>query len=558
MMQVMRSSDSRSGGPVSCGAAPSPAPWRSCAFTGAAAFVSVVLGLAVMTSAAAGEGAGPIGQYKDLFGAEEAAALASPGTKDEAALAAKLLKAAESVQDDPALVAFMLEKAYDLGVKDESGLPTAVDAARRLLAKDAQTYAGYRPKLLEAHRLRYQKGPRAGRAEAGTAYIEALVEVGDAAAAEGKGADAINAYRQAVTVATALRSTRKDELQRKIKSIEARSAARKRIESMGARLRKEPDNTDLARKLAIASVSEAADLALAARYAKASRDKDLQALIGLAQLDPEELDEQEWVRLGDWYKGLAAAAAKSVRVSLIERAGSYYARFLDVHTREDAERLKVSLASQEIERELAKAAGGAAMNLLSMVDLQKDTAGRGSGWSKQARGALACGDSANTLAFPVGIAANGSYRFRLEFVRESGDSSLHIFLPVADRRFMLQLVQNEASKSAIYWIDGKSVFANPAALKQVPLENGKKYAVEAQVSLKGQGSEKGRVADIAVTLNGQPYIHWRGPVTSLSGPTDKPLAVNGKITLDTFRSKWLFPSASLGMLAGEARPERAQ
>jgi hypothetical protein len=60
-------------------------------------------------------------------------------------------------------------------------------------------------------------------------------------------------------------------------------------------------------------------------------------------------------------------------------------------------------------------------------------------------------------------------------------------------------------------ISGKHVVDSEAAMRPGPLVNDREYAVTIKVQMRTKED-----ADIAVELDGKPYIHWRGPASSLA------------------------------------------
>ena len=104
--------------------------------------------------------------YQTIFGEEDRKVSASPGTKDDAEFAAKLLAAVDKVIESNDLKAYVCKKAYEFGMKDRAGLGTAIDAAKRLAKLDGDHQSevpgdapeGLRPQASTGHRRREESG----------------------------------------------------------------------------------------------------------------------------------------------------------------------------------------------------------------------------------------------------------------------------------------------------------------------------------------------------------------------------------------------------------------
>ena len=91
----------------------------------------VLLGLAMLWLASSAL-ADAEGDYKTLFGQDEAKVAASRNTKDATTFAAKLLNAAKTLNEQKDLQALLCEKAHEFATKDPSGQQTAVEALKLL------------------------------------------------------------------------------------------------------------------------------------------------------------------------------------------------------------------------------------------------------------------------------------------------------------------------------------------------------------------------------------------------------------------------------------------
>lgn len=102
----------------------------------------------------------------------------------------------------------------------------------------------------------------------------------------------------------------------------------------------------------------------------------------------------------------------------------------------------------------------------------------------------------------------GSYEVKVGFTRKGGEDAVCVFLPVGGNQAMLVLGGGD-QVSGLQWVNDQPVEQNSSAVMPGSLENGRKYEVAVQVRLQ---SVK---AQIDVSLDGQPYISWEGPRSSL-------------------------------------------
>ena len=83
-----------------------------------------------IANAAAADAAATQAKYEPLFGMKERTVSSTSTTKDDAMLAGEVLKATESLSDDPELVTLLCVKAFEFGSRDTDGYKVALAAAR--------------------------------------------------------------------------------------------------------------------------------------------------------------------------------------------------------------------------------------------------------------------------------------------------------------------------------------------------------------------------------------------------------------------------------------------
>ncbi|MCX5685513.1 MAG: hypothetical protein NT049_17795 [Planctomycetota bacterium] len=196
---------------------------------------------------------------------------------------------------------------------------------------------------------------------------------------------------------------------------------------------------------------------------------------------------------------------------MLRRAQGYYQRFLVLHTAEDLSRTAATLTLKKIEDALAKlepatppAAAAAWIDCLKLVDMTKHVV---SGtWQKKIDGLYGAG--AGRIMLPV--APQGSYELRVTFVRIAGTATVAIALPVGPTSCALVFSASKGSFSGLESMNGANVGKSSIAVRPGTLENGREYAVDIKVTLRGEEAE------IVATVDNKPFQQWKGPVSALS------------------------------------------
>ncbi|MBL7188456.1 MAG: SUMF1/EgtB/PvdO family nonheme iron enzyme [Phycisphaerae bacterium] len=184
-------------------------------------------------------------------------------------------------------------------------------------------------------------------------------------------------------------------------------------------------------------------------------------------------------------------------------------------------------------------------NLLAFVDPARHTV-RGN-WRKRGDALLAQPATGGRIEIPVPPV--GSYQLEVTFVRESGSKIVYVMLPVGGTQCGLVLSTDDGDErqSALENIGGKTSGENETHIPWGKLDNGKEYTLGIKVLL-----ENDLDATIHVTLNGKPYISWRGKKSALSGNNWWRLRNQHALGLGAHNSRVVFSSAKLRMLTGRA------
>ena len=298
--------------------------------------------------------ADPETAYQRRFGAEAGGVRASKDRGDDAAFAAKLVKAADDLQDDPRMKVFLYEKAYWFGIKGPKGRKTAIQAMHRLAELVPEKKDDWEEKTLMADFLLVEevKGKGAVR-KVFRRLVDRVVALADRRAEAGKFARAANLYRGAIKGASRFDPDRKDAILAKLKAISARAEVDERVQQLKQRFAVDPTNKAAAAALVRVYLVDMDDPKRASAYAdRGAKDETVKRLLLVASMKIESLPEKALLALGDWYKDLAGDAG-SAKDNMLRRAKTYFERYLAVHAAEDDARALAEVELGEVTRDLA-------------------------------------------------------------------------------------------------------------------------------------------------------------------------------------------------------------
>lgn len=321
-------------------------------------------GWTLCLATSAGAANDPNDMYRQLFGQEERAVLASYQRGDDAAFAAKLLKAAGGVSDSPKLQRLLYERAYDFGLKSKEGYATAAASAREMAAAAPEQKDDCDEKLLKVLELQLRATARAEAAMAAGQIVEHLVAMAQADSAAGKFADAIAHYRRAQATASQYRLPEAEVVGEAMKA----ALTRERVEADIAACRKllaaDSANQPVRRRLLQLLLVELDDANQAASMLPATvTDEATRTLVPLARKPLADLAEGPCLDLGGWYASLAKSAGPGGRPKMLRRARDYYQRYLDLHGKQDGPAYQAKMQLDRVHKQLDRygpaLAGGA-------------------------------------------------------------------------------------------------------------------------------------------------------------------------------------------------------
>ena len=521
----------------------------------------------LMALAAAGRAGEPdqaAQAFESLYGSDVKRVRATRGPADDIELAARLLAAAKEATGQPAFLAVLCEKAAELAGPHPDGVATAIAAMDFLTSQVPEKAGACAERVLTIRQKQFEVSRGAERPAAGEALIDALLAAAEHKQAAGAAAEAVALCRRAQAVARGVNSPRAGEIDARQKALAEAMKTEREIADIKALLEKSPGNTALREKLVRIYLVQKDDPAEAAKHLEGVKDASLRKYVPAVAKGAEAAPELACMELGEWYRGLGEAAPDAAKAAMYARAKAYYERFLELHTPEDLARTTASLALKKVDAELAKLGGppapmatvpkatpaskgtikpGKWVDLLPFVDPAKDAV-KGK-WKRQGSAiAITKSESHSRTAIPV--APQGSYELEVRFVRASGNEDVNILLPVSNSRVMLMLSGWGGTVSGLELINGKRASSNETTVKPGALENGRQHYLQINVLLKGDQ------AQIAVRLDGKPYLRWRGPHSALSMLPYWRLPTAGCLGLGAY-STVVFHSVRLKMLSGEAR-----
>jgi len=312
----------------------------------------VILGAAEGAPQANGPAARAAGRYTELFGKEDEAVRASPGTLDDFMFSAKLFDAARKLSNTRDLQVLVYQKAYEFAARRSSGYKRAlkvVDILQKLLP---HRRAEWQEKRLKVLTLRYLNSYSSTRKEMAQPYLDAMMEVANTRLAEGNSAGAYELYRRAYGVAVKVKSPLLAEIRDKAARLSARVATDRKLETMKKLLAAKPTVRNR-ENLIYLYLTELDKPDAAKELIKDGVDKKLQTFVPLAAAPPAELKPQKCFDLAQWYESLLKRPASTkAKVNVLQRAKRYYLHYISQSGKQAVNELKAKVAIVKINKTL--------------------------------------------------------------------------------------------------------------------------------------------------------------------------------------------------------------
>jgi len=493
--------------------------------------------------------------FNSLYGADLARVRGTGDGRDDVELAVRLLAAAKRAADQPAFLTVLCEKAYDLALRRPTGYGTALEAVDLLARTVPEKAPDCAARTFEIREMQYDAAQGDEKKAAGELLLGSLLPVIEAKEKAGDLAEAAALYRKARAIAAATGSPRADEIDARALAFAQQMKTAARIADVKALLARDPANVSAREGLVRIHLIDLDDPAEAVKHLKGAKDEALLKYVPAAAKGVEVPPEFACLELGEWYRDLAGKAPAHAKAAMYARAKAYLERFLTMHTPKDLSRTRATLALEKVEEAVAKltapptptrrpkaAPSAQWLDLLVLADPAKDTVN--GTWQRQDSGlAITIPLFAGAIMLPV--VPTGSYELHVRFVRLTGDDTVAVFLPAGGARtgLLLSARHGELASLGLRNVDGPQV-------KPARLVNGREYSLRIKVLLEGGQ------ADIAVILDGKPYMDWRGPVSALAVHHSWRLPQSACFGLGVNNSHVVFRSVRLRMLSGNARPLR--
>jgi hypothetical protein len=287
----------------------------------------------------------------------------------------------------------------------------------------------------------------------------------------------------------------------------------KQLAALKEKLEAKPDDAAARKELVRLYLVELDNPAEAAKFVDEGLDEATRKYVPAAAKPLEEAPELACRELGEWYRGLADQAQTAAgKGAMLRRAQVYYERFLNTHPADDLARATATLTLKRIQDALAKLPAGKPtpgdwIDCLRLPDLDKFClTGR---WSV-GNASLAMFDQDLNGRYTIPVAPTGNYEVQVSFARMTGDNAVVVILPVGPTACGLVLSAASGAASGLEAINGRWAGANETAVRPGTVVNGQEYSLAIKVML--QGAQ----ADISATLDGKPFVHWKGPTSALS------------------------------------------
>jgi len=202
---------------------------RLARYVAAAAMLASAVALGAPEPRAAAE------TFQSLFGADLARVKATRDVKDDLELAARLVAAVKDAKSQPALMALLCEKAYELSCFIPEGQATALAAMETEAEAIPAKAVACADRVVEIRQKQFDAARGEERVKAGQTLIEALLAGDDARAAATPPADATRLLRRALAVATAAKSDRRANIEARLRLEDYKRAVEKTPQDPAAR-----------------------------------------------------------------------------------------------------------------------------------------------------------------------------------------------------------------------------------------------------------------------------------------------------------------------------------
>ncbi|MDK1032253.1 MAG: hypothetical protein QGD94_09625 [Planctomycetia bacterium] len=443
--------------------------------------------------------------FKKKYGKEFREVSATGGSKDDVALAGKLLAAAKAGPAVPGLQMLLCKKAYELGSKSVAGYQAALDAMTFAAEKFPEKRGYCQRKILGIHQRRFDRSKGAAREAAGEGFIRLLLEFAANRMGDDDFAAAAGFYGRAMRVAKSIKSADAGDVEAKFKHASALAPIGKRIVQLRARVKSDPKNAGLREQLILIYVMDLDRPADAAKLLSENVGERMRRVVPLAAKGPAALSGPQCLELADWYWSLSTRAPKNAKGRMLERAKNCYQQALakGAGAREGLKKVEARLMGL-LEADLRS---GRWVDVLKLAKPPKYVKGGQWRWVK---GGLRVEAHWSPDRIMIPVAIEGSYELRIKLTRVGRTDRVDVMFPVGPSWALLEMNMDKATgreppEKKFSWLAGKE----QTKITPGPLLLNKHYTVDIKTTLQG-----GK-AFISVDVNGKKLIRWQGSPASM-------------------------------------------
>lgn len=284
--------------------------------------------------------------FKDQFGQEMREVRRTKPTDDDAAFAKRMFTEASSGKHDPGLTLVLYDKAYEYGLRDPSGYPTAnqtLDKRLELDEENAFEIAEMRLALFE----KWHEAQPDARGLDYEGFIDRSMQLCRESVEAGEMPQALKLLNRVSRFASIIESPRKNDVRDSISELVRMRKLLDEIEALQEQLGTEPTAAD---QLALIYLARLDDPATAITYADQMNDQELAAKIRLTTKAFELATPQEASETGAFYFSFVDGDIDSEPIAMLIRSRVWLIEYLsrertDEQTEADAEGIKTANAT---------------------------------------------------------------------------------------------------------------------------------------------------------------------------------------------------------------------
>ncbi len=526
------------------------------------------------------------------------------GTRSDAERAVKLLAAGKAAEGETAGDLLKWAVYYALRAPREA---EAVDAGREatdlLIDRQPARADHWQGKRLDVERAAWRYAARDEREQAARGFLEFLLNRADALEADRQWAAAQDVYREAYSVAYAIRSPLVEQVAYKRARAGHYAEVAEQVRAAVEGLARQDDpavREEALRQL----VAELDNVPRARTLVTADVDQSWQAYLPLAEKDPDTLDEAAAKELGIWYHAfLLPKASKFSQMRILAAARACLRRADILHEADDAEGKAIRQKLAEVHRQFeelvmhpAASDRAADVDLLRSIDLETT---RWEGVWDFVKGTLTVWPRGGHAYFRLPARVTGSYRLSLQFAnyhriplpdrfskfgtlrvsrrrkkwldrKIAEQRGLDVAFPVGKEHLAVSIVPTEdASTVSLLLVPPSSVrqatsFPTEEPLPE-PIKDPKGRSDVFTVAAPALPTQRfhrldvavfvqGDHATVAVNLNDEPLIRWEGKASLVGLDDHWPMGdLRGAILLGGWTGPTCFNAAKVVNFTGRTR-----